>query len=66
MSGDDGGKPSEANKMAGGAPKYAAVNATNTAWVSVVTNTPASSPFVMTDTNAAAFSTRYYRVKLAP
>lgn len=35
-------------------------------WTNVVTNTPASSPFMLTDTNAAGYSTRFYRLLLGP
>jgi hypothetical protein len=34
--------------------------------VNLATNTPASSPFTLTDTNAAAFSARYCRLLLGP
>jgi len=35
-------------------------------WASLLTNTPASSPFSLTDTNAAAFRERFYRVQIGP
>jgi hypothetical protein len=38
----------------------------NAAWVHLQTNTPASSPFSVTDTNAGAFADRFYRVQLGP
>jgi hypothetical protein len=36
------------------------------AWVNLLTNTPVASPFSVTDTNASAFTNRFYRVNLAP
>ncbi len=38
----------------------------NVAWANLQTNTPLSSPFSVTDTNAGAFTNRFYRVKLGP
>jgi hypothetical protein len=38
----------------------------NAMWVNLQTNTPVSSPFSVTDTNAGAFTNRFYRVELRP
>jgi hypothetical protein len=38
----------------------------NTNWLSLLTNTPATSPFSVTDTNVSVFTNRLYRVKLGP
>jgi hypothetical protein len=38
----------------------------NAVWVNLQTITPASPPFSVTDTNAGAFTNRFYRVKLGP
>jgi hypothetical protein len=35
-------------------------------WSSISTNTPASSPLNVTDTNLSGFGNRFYRVKLGP
>ena len=37
-----------------------------TQWISIVTNTPGASPFVLTDTNAPSSSARFYRVLEVP
>ena len=37
-----------------------------TTWTSLFTNTPAAMPFSVTDTNAATFGSRFYRVLLWP
>ncbi len=41
---------------------YAIINGT---WVSVLTNTPVSSPFILTDTNASA-GPKVYRIVVGP
>ena len=41
-------------------------SATLTNWVSLVTNTPGSMPFIFTDPAAGAFSNRFYRAKQLP
>jgi len=38
----------------------------NTNWLDLLTNTPAVSPFNLTETNVNRFTNRFYRVKLAP
>ncbi len=38
----------------------------NTNWLNLLTNTPAVSPFSVTDTNVSVFTNRFYRVKLGP
>jgi hypothetical protein len=38
----------------------------NTVWLNLQTNTPGTSPFTVTDTNAGALTTRFYRVQLRP
>jgi Putative Ig domain len=38
----------------------------NTNWVNLLTNTPAASPFSVTDTNLSGFTNRFYRVQLGP
>jgi hypothetical protein len=50
-------------------PDYILLGSTNLApgsWTSLLTNTPAASPFVITDTNAGLFSKRFYRIQLGP
>jgi len=50
-------------------PDYILQASTNLApggWTSVQTNTPAVLPVTLTDANAAAWSNRFYRVKLGP
>ncbi len=37
-----------------------------TNWLNLRSNTPAVSPFTLTDTNAGLFTNRFYRVKLSP
>jgi hypothetical protein len=44
----------------------AAALTNNAVWLNLLTNTPASSPFSITDTNAGAFTNRFYRVELGP
>ena len=41
-------------------------SATLTNWISLVTNTPGSMPFIFTDPAAGAFSNRFYRAKQQP
>ncbi len=38
----------------------------NTNWLDILTNTPAASPFSVTDINVSVFTNRFYRVKLGP
>jgi len=38
----------------------------NNNWFNISTNTPASSPLSVTDTNLSGFTNRFYRVRLGP
>jgi hypothetical protein len=35
-------------------------------WAGLLTNTPTSAPFTLTDTNAPSFSKRFYRIQIGP
>jgi hypothetical protein len=44
----------------------ASVYLTNGTWTDLLTNTPSASPFTLTDTNAASYTKRFYRIQLGP
>ena len=44
----------------------ASTTLTSGSWTNLLTNTPSVSPFTVTDTNAGAYSKRFYQIQLGP